>query len=235
MDVQLLGAAREVEPGADVDTLKAAWIDWLGPERVLELYAATEQQAVTIIDGAEWLTRPGSVGRPVLGELAILDDDGNPVAPGTVGEIWMRRGADIPQPYRYIGAESNRRAGGWETVGDMGHVDGDGYLFLSDRRADLILVGGLNVYPAEIEAALDEHPAVRSSCVIGLPDDDLGNIPHAILQGDVAEDELRTHLAERLAPAKVPRSFEFVDAPLRDEAGKVRRAALRAERLATRS
>jgi bile acid-coenzyme A ligase len=117
----------------------------------------------------------------------------------------------------------------------MGSIDADGYLYLSDRQSDMILVGGSNVYPAEIEAALDEHPRVRSSAVVGLPDDDLGSRPHAIVQTDdgipIDEDELRAHLAERLVRYKIPRSFEFVGEPLRDDAGKLRRSALRADRL----
>jgi bile acid-coenzyme A ligase len=117
----------------------------------------------------------------------------------------------------------------------MGSIDADGYVYLSDRQTDMILVGGSNVYPAEVEAALDEHPRVRSSAVIGLPDDDLGSRPHAIVQTDdgapIVEEELRAHLAERLVRYKIPRSFEFVAESLRDDAGKLRRGALRAERL----
>ena len=115
----------------------------------------------------------------------------------------------------------------------MGWMDEDGYLFLGDRTADMILSGGANIYPAEIEAALDAHPAVGSSCVIGLPDEDLGNRIHAIVQatGAVTDDELRTHLADRLVRYKIPRTFEYVDDPLRDDAGKVRRGKLRADRL----
>jgi acyl-CoA synthetase (AMP-forming)/AMP-acid ligase II len=117
--------------------------------------------------------------------------------------------------------------------GDMGRFDGDGYLYLSDRRADMILVGGANVYPAEIEAALDEHPAVMSSCVVGLPDEDLGNAVHAIVETreQVSDDELRQHLATRLVGYKLPRTIERGLEPLRDDAGKVRRSALREARL----
>ena len=123
---------------------------------------------------------------------------------------------------------------GWESVGDMGWFDDDGYLYLADRQSDMILVGGSNVYPAEIESALDEHPAVRSCAVIGLPDDDLGNRIHAIVEADADAldlDELRVFMGERLVRYKVPRTFELVSETLRDDAGKVRRAALRAERL----
>src|SRR5512138_3511216 len=145
----------------------------------------------------------------------------------------MRRGPDAPSPYQYIGATARRAPGGWESLGDIGHLDADGYVYITDRLADMILVGGSNVYPAEIEAALDEHPAVQSCAVIGLPDDDLGARIHAIVnvEGAVSEDELRAHLKERLVSYKQPRSYEFVDEPVRDDAGKVRRTALRDARI----
>jgi bile acid-coenzyme A ligase len=208
--------------------LKEAWIEWLGPWRIFELYGGTEAQALTIISGAEWLEHRGSVGRPVTGEMRILGADGAELPPGEVGEIWMRRGPDAEPTYRYMGADAQERDG-WETIGDLGWMDEDGYVYISDRRTDLILAGGANVYPAEVEAALDEHPAVRSCVVIGLPDDDLGQRVHAIVQtdGDVGEDELREHMAARLVSYKLPRSYEFVAEPLRDDAGKVRRSAMR--------
>ncbi|MFT3707910.1 MAG: AMP-binding protein [Archangium sp.] len=214
--------------------LKLEWINWLGPERVWELYAATEVQAVTVIGGADWLTHRGSVGRPVVGELEILSLDGKPLPRGEVGEVWMRRGPEQGGPYRYVGATARTRAGNWESVGDMGHLDAEGYLYLADRQTDMILVGGSNVYPAEIEAALEAHPRVSSACVIGLPDEDLGSVPHAIVQvnGEVADAALLAHCKERLSTYKLPRTFERVQQPLRDEAGKVRRSALRAERIA---
>jgi bile acid-coenzyme A ligase len=216
--------------------LKRAWIDWLGADRILELYGGTELQAMTVITGEEWLAHPGSVGRPVIGEIECRDEHGRRPAPGAVGELWMRRGAGQPSPYRYIGAIAKTADEGWESLGDLGYVDDDGYVFLTDRDTDMIVVGGANVYPAEIEAALDEHPAVRSSCVIGLPDDDLGSTPHAIVElaAIVTDAELLAHLRKRLAPYKLPRTIERVDHPLRDDAGKVRRTALRAERLASR-
>jgi len=212
--------------------LKKAWIDWIGAEAIWELYAGTEAQAVTVINGAEWLEKPGSVGRVAVGEMQVLDETGTPQPPGTTGEIYMRRPADAPPSYRYVGAEA-RTVGDWESLGDIGWIDEDGFVFLADRRTDMILVGGANVYPAEIEGALEEHAAVHSACVIGLPDDDLGNRVHAIIQADPGLDlaALEAHLAERLLPYKRPRSFEFADEPLRDDAGKVRRSQLRAERL----
>ena len=214
--------------------LKDAWIDWLGAARVLELYGGTEAQSFTVISGEEWLERRGSVGRPVFGEMRVLDAEGRPLPPGEVGEIWMRRGADAPPSYRYIGARAKARPDGWESLGDMGRIDADGYVYLSDRETDMILVGGSNVYPAEVEAALDEHPAVASSCVIGLPDDEYGNAVHAIVQSrePLAPHDLERFLSERLAKYKRPRTYEFVAVPLRGDDGKVRRTALRAERLA---
>jgi bile acid-coenzyme A ligase len=213
------------------DWLKRAWIEWLGPEKVWELYAGTEAQSVTVIKGDEWLEHPGSVGRPIVGEMKILDPDGNELPPGEQGEVFMRP-PDGVTTYRYVGAEA-KSLDGWESLGDMGWMDEDGYLYLGDRSADMILAGGANIYPAEIEAALDAHPAVGSSCVIGLPDDDLGNRIHAIVQATspVTDDELRAHLAERLVRYKIPRTFEYVAEPLRDDAGKMRRGALRAARL----
>lgn len=216
--------------------LKQVWIDWLGPERIYELYAGTEAQAATIITGTEWLAHRGSVGRPAAGGVCIMDAEGNVLAPGEMGEVWLRRAREAPT-YYYVGAEARRRDDGWESLGDMGYVDADGYLYLGDRSADMILSGGANIYPAEIEAAIQEHEGVQSVAVIGLPDDDRGNSVHAIVEADPAvvdEAELRSFLAERLVTYKIPRSFEFVSQPLRDDAGKVRRSALRAERLSGR-
>lgn len=213
--------------------LKQAWIDWLGAERIFELYAGTEAQTATIISGVEWLAHRGSVGRVAPGTVKITDESGREVATGEMGEVWMRSLRDRPT-YMYVGAQARTMDGGWESLGDMGYLDADGYLYLGDRAADMILSGGANIYPAEIEAALQEHPRVHSCAVIGLPDDDKGNVVHAIVEANPAElDEaaLRSFLAERLVTYKVPRTFEFVDFALRDDSGKVRRAALRAERL----
>lgn len=214
--------------------LKQAWIDWLGAERIFELYAGTEAQTATVISGHEWLAHRGSVGRPADGTVLVTDDDGREVPVGEMGEVWMRSLRGTPT-YRYIGATARTREGGWESLGDMGYLDSDGYLYLGDRAADMILSGGANIYPAEIESAIQEHPAVKSCAVIGLPDEDKGNTVHAIVEatlGDITEDELKSFLGERLVIYKVPRTFEFVDFALRDDAGKVRRSALRAERVA---
>jgi len=213
--------------------VKEHFIEWLGPQVIRELYAGTEAQAGTLLDGNEWLTHRGSVGRVMIGEIEIRDDSGAALSTGEVGHVWMRRGPDAPTPYYYLGAEATVASDGWESLGDVGWMDADGYLYLGDRDSDMILVGGSNVYPAEVEAALLEHPSVEDACVIGLPDDDLGSAPHALvkLSADVDDDEFREFLRDRLAPYKQPRSIERVDHVLRDDAGKIRRSALRAERL----
>jgi bile acid-coenzyme A ligase len=213
--------------------LKEAWIDWLGPERIYELYAGTEGQAVCIITGTEWLEHRGSVGRVSAGEMKVCDAEGNELAPGEQGEVWMRSQRGTPT-YRYVGAEARTLDGGWESLGDMGWFDTDGYLYLGDRVQDMILSGGANIYPAEVESAINEHPAVHSCAVIGLPDEDRGNVVHAIVQADPTEvsvDDLLAFVHERLATYKLPRTVEYVDEPLRDDAGKVRRTELRAARL----
>jgi bile acid-coenzyme A ligase len=214
--------------------LKEEWIAWLGADAIWELYGGTEGQAATIINGVEWLAHRGSVGRVNPTQFKIVRADGTDAEPGEHGEVFMRPSDDESvRTYRYVGATARRIDGGWESLGDMGMIDADGYLYLGDRQSDMILAGGANIYPAEIEAALDEHPAVRSCAVIGLPDDDLGNRVHAIVDAaqPVAADELRAFLAERLVRYKIPRTFEFTDEPLRDDAGKLRRSALRAERI----
>jgi bile acid-coenzyme A ligase len=214
--------------------LKQVWIDWLGPDRIFELYAGTEAQAATIITGAEWLAHRGSVGRPAPGTVMICGPEGNEVAAGREGEVWLRTARDRPT-YRYVGAAARSREGGWESLGDMGWLDADNYLYLGDRLEDMILTGGANVYPAEVEAAMQEHPAVHSVAVIGLPDEDLGSVVHAVVEADpasVSEEDLVLFLADRVARYKIPRSIEFTDQPLRNEAGKVRRSALRADRVA---
>lgn len=213
--------------------LKQAWIDWLGAERIFELYAGTEAQTSTIITGDEWLAHRGSVGKVVPGTVLITNEDGQEVSIGEMGEVWMRSLRGAPT-YKYIGASARTMEGGWESLGDMGYLDADGYLYLGDRAADMILSGGANIYPAEIESAIQEHPSVKSCAVIGLPDEDKGNTVHAIIEADpveVSEEDLKTFLGERLVIYKVPRTFEFVDFALRDDAGKVRRSALRAERM----
>ncbi len=217
--------------------LKQAFVEWWGADTIMELYAGTEAQAVTIITGSEWLEHRGSVGKVAVGEMAAFDPGGNRLPPGEIGEVFMRRPEGAPASYSYRGATARTLPGGWESLGDIGWFDADGYLYLADRRTDMILVGGSNVYPAEIEAALDEHPLVQSSAVIGLPDEDLGSRVHAIVQprAGLTEADLRAHVAGLLVTYKQPRSYEFVTENIRDDAGKVRRTQLRDERTAAKA
>jgi bile acid-coenzyme A ligase len=211
--------------------LKAAWIEWLGPERIWEVYGATEGLVRTWIGGEEWLERPGSVGRPIGGsQLAVLDPEGRRVPTGAVGEVFAMPPGGPSSTYHYLGAERRATQDGWESVGDIGWVDEEGYLFLADRRTDLIITGGVNVFPAEVEAALLQHPQIASCAVVGLPDDDLGQSVHAVVETRVALslDELRLFLRPRLSPTKIPRSLETQAEPVRDDAGKVRRSELAA-------
>ena len=240
---------EEVRNARDLSSLKALWhlaapcppwlkeafIEWLGPEVIWELYGGTEGQGSTTIQGTEWLTHKGSVGRPVeTCEMKIVGDDGESLPPGEVGEVFLRPLAGQGTSYYYLGAEAKAIDGGWESLGDMGWMDEEGYLYLTDRRSDMIVVGGANIYPAEVEAAIDSFPGVRSSAVIGLPDEDMGARLHAIVDvpsGDLDEDALMTHLNDRLVRYKLPKSIEVVTEPLRDDAGKSRRKALREVRL----
>ena len=212
--------------------VKQGWIDLLGAERVMEMWSSTEVNGVTIIRGDEWLQKPGSVGKPWNTEIKILDAARQPVPIGEVGEVFSRFVGGPPQAV-YVGAKNLEDIGEhYTSVGDLGSLDADGYLFLADRRVDLIISGGANVVPAEVEAALTQHPAVRDAAVIGLKDDDLGRRVHAIVElapastGTTAA-ELDQHVRQLIAGYKIPRSYELVAALPRDEAGKIRRGLLR--------
>ena len=235
--------------------LKRAWISWLGAQKIYEAYGGTERIAGCMIRGDEWLAHAGSVGKPPttatgVPRMKALRADGSECAPYEIGEIFMLP-AKAPSAtaagdhavrhnagtYRYIGAQAVVNSKGWETLGDLGHFDADGYLYLADRKTDMIVSGGANIYPAEVEAALDAHERVRSCAVIGLPDEDLGQRVHAIVDAPagVGVTALRAHLETHIARYKIPRTFEFVRTPLRDDAGKVRRSALREARVARRT
>jgi bile acid-coenzyme A ligase len=218
--------------------IKQAWIDLLGSEVIWELYGGTELQALTFISGDQWLTHRGSVGTVVAGEMEVLDDDGRPCPPGVVGEIYMRRNPGSAPTYRYIGVTAKSRDG-WDSLGDLGYFDADGFLYLSDRRVDMFTVGGRNVYPAEIENALSAHPEVLSCLVVGVPDPnsgDLGQVPYALVHtadsSTLDASGVQAFLRERISAYKVPRTVEFVDTALRDDAGKARRSAVRADVMA---
>jgi bile acid-coenzyme A ligase len=212
--------------------VKRAWIDLVGAERVFEIYSSTEQVGFCVVTGKEWLERPGTVGRGVMTEVRILDQHGHDVAAGEVGEIHMRL-AGLPVPvYEYVGADRGPVTDdGFASVGDLGWLDDDGYLFIADRRTDLVISGGVNVYPAEVEAVLTEHPAVADAAVIGVPDDEWGRRVHAVVEvlpgAMVTPDELDAHCRARLSATKVPRSYELTADLGRNEAGKLRRSSLR--------
>jgi bile acid-coenzyme A ligase len=217
--------------------LKEKWIAWLGPERIWELYGGTERQGACVVSGVEWLAHKGSVGK--IGDTArlrIIGEDGNDVAPGETGEIYFLPNDGAGSTYHYLGAEPKRRADGWESLGDIGRLDADGYLYLGDRLADMILRGGANIYPAEVEAAVTAHPKVRSCVVVGLPDPEFGQRVHAILElgpdtdAQSVADGMGDFLSDLLSRYKHPESFEATSVGLRDDSGKVRRTLLRDER-----
>lgn len=218
--------------------LKRRVIDFLGAERVWEVYGATEV-GLSLIRGDEWLARPGSVGRLLdVYEAEVRDDSGEELRANEVGEIWIRQLGGAKFSYR--GAKPEVGADGFVSVGDLGYVDSDGYLYLSDRRTDMIVSGGSNVFPAEVEASLLEHPAVSDAAVVGLPDPEWGQRVHAIVEPrDLSRpptaDELALFCRDRLMPYKVPKTYELVDELPRDPSGKLRRGQLRAERVTPRS
>lgn len=209
--------------------LKQAWIDLVGPDAVWEIFGGSEGVSTTIISGREWLDHPGSVGRAAgNGEIAIFDAAGQPVPPGTVGEIYMRNTVDARR-FIVISDVKQRLNGEWESFGDLGSLDEDGFLTLADRRVDMINTGGNNVFPAEVEAAIQSHPAVGDAVVFGQQDDDLGEIVCARVyaeNGTIGRDDLLAYLATRITRYKLPRRIEFSPEPIRNDAGKVRRSGL---------
>jgi bile acid-coenzyme A ligase len=216
--------------------LKRHWIEFLGARRVVELYGANDGLGFTVIGGEEWLARPGSVGRPVGCEICILDEKGEPVETGSIGLVYLRPASapgaapvDSASVYAFLGAKRHaNKMGGFETVGDLGYVDDDGFLYLVDRRVDMIVSGGANVYPAEVEGVLAEHASVQDVAVIGLPDAEWGRKVHAIILLKPGADSsvapsLDALVRSRLAPYKVPKTYEFVTEFARNEAGKLQR------------
>lgn len=217
--------------------LKRHWIDLVGADHVHEAYGASENIGYTTISGEEWLQHPRSVGRPRHCQVQILDEDGNPLPHGQVGLVHLRS-EQFPAPtYYYRGSEPlPTTPDGFSTVGDLGWLDEEGYLYIADRRTDLIISGGVNVYPAEVEAALLRNPAVADAVVVGVPDQDWGRRVHAIVQpadptNPPDAGDLQADISGRLQGAKRPKTYEFVAELPRDESGKVRRSALAAERM----
>ncbi len=211
--------------------VKRAMIDWWGPI-IREYYAGSEGVGTTVADSATWLRKPGTVGLPVNGvRLHILDDDGRELPPGQVGRIFFEGGPRFAYHNAPEKTAASYSAEGWATLGDLGWLDEEGYLFLSDRRADLILSGGVNLYPAEIEAVLAQHPDVAEVAVVGVPHAEMGEQVHAVVvpRDGAAPDAaaLDAWCRERLAGPKRPRSWEFAEVLPRSEAGKLLRRVLK--------
>jgi long-chain acyl-CoA synthetase len=212
--------------------VKRKMIEWWG-DTIQEYYAATEGGG-TVIGAAEWLAKPGSVGLPWPGsEIRIYDDGGNRLGPGQIGTVYMQLMAD----FEYKGDEAKTRANRIEnffTVGDLGELDEDGYLFLRDRKADMIISGGANIYPAEIEGELINHPAVQDVAVFGIPNADWGEEIKAVVElhegfepGDELVADILGWAATRMAKFKLPRTVDFVDALPREPNGKLIKRKLR--------
>lgn len=217
-------------------TLLRRWFELLSPQQVVMAYGMTENLGLAALRGDEWLAHPGSVGRGFRDtEIRIADDHGNPVGPGEFGEIYLR--APMTGGYRYIGgaAPLPTTADGFTSAGDLGHIDADGYLYIADRRTDMIVSGGANVFPAEVESALIDHPGIADVVVIGLADEKWGRRVHAVIEpADLSQPpsapDVIAFAKGRLAGYKVPKTVEFVDAIPRSAATKVNRSALAAER-----
>ncbi|WP_197375745.1 fatty-acid--CoA ligase FadD4 [Mycolicibacterium baixiangningiae] len=207
--------------------IKKQMIDWWGPI-IDEYYASSEAHGSTIISAEEWLTHPGSVGKPMTGVLHILDEDGNELPPNHAGEIYFEGG----NAFEYLNdpdkTAASRHDKGWATVGDIGYVDEDGYLYLTDRRHHMIISGGVNIYPQEAENLLVTHPKVMDAAVFGVPDDDMGQRVEAAVQPvdpadatDAFAEELLGWLRDRLAHYKCPKSISFETQLPRTDTGKL--------------
>ena len=212
---------------------KRSMLDWWGPV-IYEYYAATEGGG-TLATPQDWEKKPGTVGTPwPISEVVVFDDDGNRLPPGDIGTVYMRMGTHT---FSYHGDEEktkNSWRDGYFTVGDAGYLDEDGFLFLCDRKADMVIAGGVNIYPAEIESVLSQHPDVDDVAVFGVPNDDLGEEVKAAVQlvAGVADDaategRLLAYCRENLAKFKCPRSVDFVPEFPRDPNGKVYKRRLR--------
>ena len=205
------------------------WFDLLSPEQVVMAYGMTENLGLTALRGDEWLAHRGSVGRGFRDtEVQILDQQGQPVGPGELGEIYLRSPMSVG--YHYLGGAPllPSTTDGFRTAGDIGRVDADGYLYIADRRSDMIITGGANVFPAEVECALAEHDDIADVVVIGLSDPEWGRRVHAVVQlaNPLTKQQIIAYAKARLAAYKVPKTVEFVDEIPRTAATKVNRSAM---------
>lgn len=233
-DVSTMRTAVHASAPCPVD-VKRAMIEWWGP--VLEEYYASQEAAgITMISSSEWLARPGSVGRPVLGEVRICDEMGDELPAGKVGTIYFARD-QVPFVYHddpvATAAAQHPEHETWSAPGDLGRLDAEGYLYLTDRKAFMIISGGVNVYPQEVEDLLALHPAVLDVAVIGVPDDDMGEAVKAVVQpapdrvpGPELADDLMAYVRARIAGYKAPRSVDFVEQLPRTATGKLAKGVL---------
>jgi long-chain acyl-CoA synthetase len=233
-DVSSLKAAIHVAAPCPVP-VKEAMIEWWGPI-LLEYYSATEGIGATLISSAEWMDHKGSVGKSLLGPVHILDDDGEELPPGEDGRVFFEPPDFLSFEYHNDPEKTAaaRSPEGWATVGDVGHLDEDGYLYLTDRSTNMIISGGVNIYPQEAENLLVTHPKVLDCAVFGVPDDEMGEQVKAVVQpapgvdpGAGLERELLAFCRERLAHFKCPRSIDFEDELPRHETGKLYKRLLR--------
>ena len=246
MFVRLLALPEQVRSRYDLSSLrwvvhaaapcppdvKRAMIEWLGPI-VAEYYGGTETGPVVFCTSEEWLAHPGTVGRPLeRAVVKVLDADGNELPAGQSGEIYMW--LDVWPDFSYAGDEEKRRSverDGLVSCGDIGYLDTDGYLHLNDRRSDMVISGGVNIYPAEIEACLLAMPGVRDCAVFGVPDDEFGEALAAYIElqdgAHLSGDSVRAHVRSRLAAYKTPRLVEFRDSLPREDSGKIFKRRLR--------
>lgn len=226
-DLSTLQVAIHAAAPCPVD-IKQRMIDWWGP-RIAEYYASTEGAGFTAIDAASWLEHKGSVGRPVNCAVHIVDDEGRELPAGEVGTVYF---SGNPQKFEYFDEPEKTRASyihdGWATVGDVGYLDEDGFLYLTDRKHYMIISGGVNVYPQEVEDLLVSHDKVADAAVFGLPDDEFGERVHAVVQplegiaGNAAlAAELMDYLRGRLSHVKVPKAIDFDTALPRHDNGKL--------------
>ena len=215
--------------------IKREMIEWWGPI-INEYYAGSEGIGMTLIKAEDWLTHPGSVGKAIHGTLHVCDAEGEEVPAGQDGLLYFEN--DLIPTY-HNDPEKTREAmhpKGWMTLGDIGHVDAEGYLYLTDRKSHMIITGGVNVYPQEVENLLVSHPKVMDAAVIGAPDPDLGEKVVAVVQpldmgqaGEALEAELRAYLEPELSRIKMPRLFEFRSELPREANGKLYKRELRDE------
>jgi long-chain acyl-CoA synthetase len=214
--------------------VKRAMLEWWGPS-IYEYYAATEGGG-TLVTPEEWLEKPGTVGKAwPNSEVVIMDDDGNELAPGEVGTVYMRMGTGQDFEYKDDPEKTaENRKKGFFTVGDIGVMDEDGFLFLRDRKSHMIISGGVNIYPAEIENALLGHPKVADAAVFGIPHPDWGEEVKAVIEpvddaepGDELAADILAYCTEKLAKFKLPRSIDFVEELPRDPNGKLYKRKLR--------